>query len=171
MNAQSVFNAVQSITGIAVVVGLALVIYQLRQDREFTRVQQANDAYAAYGSSVRSGIGEKGAEAWAVACDEPDGLSTEQMIVMSRMLTDQLNRVRAVYTRQMIAEDLISFDWKSAVPGNFGAIFSTEFGRWWWSTQQHWEPEIVRAGNDYLRDNEIMECRSYYDLYRSRNDL
>jgi len=166
---EKINGLIQSATAIAIVLGLVLVIYELQQGREIAKVEQADAGFSGYASSVRSLIGDNGAEAFANACDNPDELSTEDMLIMVRVLEDLLSRVRLSLYRQSISEDLNAYTFEKAI-GNFRHIFATEFGRWWWATtQQYWEPEIVQAGNDYHAQGTTQGCKEYFDLYQNRN--
>lgn len=167
MKTQSIFNMVQLLTGLAVIFGLILVIWELRQTREIAKAQLSADSFALYVGGIRAVMGENGARAWAKACDEPDSMTTEDMLVMNLALVENLNRMRSTYIQQQVSEDLTSSQWDDW-NGNFSNIFSTEFGKWWWKSQQFWEPEIVDEGNRILREGKFGTCTDYFDGYRSR---
>ena len=76
--------------------------------------------------------------------------------------------MRGTYFIQTVSPDLAVYDWKFW-SGNFGTIFATEYGRWWWD-QGGWEPEIREAGEEYLANVDIGTCKERYDAYRNRPD-
>ena len=53
MNSQTIANGIQTLTGIAVLIGLALVVLELRQSRGLARAQLAADGWAE-GMALRS---------------------------------------------------------------------------------------------------------------------
>ena len=167
MNTQSLANWVQILTGVAVVIGIALVIWELQQAREIARFEQQNAGFAQFSQHLQSQMGENAASAVAKACDDPDGLTTEEMFILDRYYLDVLNNMRAPLLASMVSEDLTTFGWERWV-GNFSTIFATEYGRWWFETS-NWEPEIMEAGREYLANREIGSCADRYNRYRNRS--
>ncbi len=169
MNQQSVSNLIQALSSIAVLIGLVLVIWELQQSREIARVEQQTAGYVLFEDGVKSLMGEHAAAALAKACEFPGDLTIEDMIVLDQAFIVIVGRMRSLLRAKNVSEEFTPVDWR-AWQGNFSAIFSTEYGRWWW-TRVDWEPEIMEAGNRYLENVEIVPCATYYDGYRrSFND-
>ena len=153
---------------VAVLFGLGLVVWELQQAREIAKIQSVSDAMAAYSQRVQAMMGEESAVAVARACDEPDSLTTEDMIVLAHFYTEVLNNMRWHFSLQEVSDDLAVFDWQRW-SANFANIFATEYGRWWWQMGSR-EPEITEVGNRILADLDAPNCSEYFDTYRNRND-
>jgi hypothetical protein len=167
MNTRSVVDWVQILTGVAVVVGLGLVIWELQQAREIARFEQLNTSFAQYTQRIQTHMGENAASAVAKACDHPDDLTTEEMFVLDRYYTNVLNNVREPLLAGRLSEDLNAIPWERWAPGNFSIVFATEYGRWWFENSS-WEPEIMEAGRKFLASREPPNCAARYDGYRNR---
>ena len=141
---------IQIVTGFAVVFGLILVFWELNQGRQIAVAQQAETAFDHFANQLLTQMGEDPSSSIAKACDEPDNLTTRDMIVLSAYHTAIINRIRRglVISRQ---SDIIGDQWNDWT-GNFGVVFSTEYGRWWWRNTT-WEPEIMEAGSRWLSEN------------------
>ena len=114
-------------------------------------------------------MGENVAGPVAKACDEPDRLTTEEMFVLDRYYMDVLNNVRETLNASKVSEDLTVGEWKQWTTPNFNRIFATEYGRWWFQTSNWLEPELKKAGRDFLASQEIEGCSERYDRYRNRS--
>ena len=169
MRSQQLVDWVQIITGLAVVVGIGLVIWELQQAREIARFEQFNTSFAQYSARVHTQMGENAASAVAKACDHPDDLTTEEMFVLDRYYTDVLNNIREPLLANKLSDGLNANEWEVWAPGNFSVIFSTEYGRWWFENS-NWETEVMEAGRQYLASHDALSCSERYDGYRSRTD-
>ena len=79
---QTLTNWIQLATGVAVLIGLGLVIWELQQTREIAVAQQVDDSMSRYSNQLQAMMGEESARSLAKACDEPDSLTTEDMIIL-----------------------------------------------------------------------------------------
>ncbi len=167
MNWQTMSNWIQTISGIAVLVGLGLVVSELRQGKEIARVQLVSDSMAEFSQRDQAMMGEDASRALAKACDEPDALTTQDMIVLGYYYTEIVNNVRSTLFVSRTSPDIAVFDskeWNS----NFDMIFATEYGKWWWR-HSDWEPEIMADGNKVLSAGTSLSCSKHFDSYRNRN--
>jgi hypothetical protein len=71
---------VQIVTGVAVVVGLVLVIVELRQVQTLSRAQLTSDAMIQRGNVQLAMAGENPDVALAKACIEPESLRPDEML-------------------------------------------------------------------------------------------
>jgi len=96
MRSKNLNDWVQTITGVAIVFGLMLVIWELQQSREATMSQLSSDAFqiqAQLGSAV---IGEQSAEVLAKACYAPSELTDGELYVLDHFYGELVNRVRRI---------------------------------------------------------------------------
>ena len=157
---------IQIITGFAVILGLILVIWELRQTREIAVAQQIGDSHNRYSTQLQALMGEESASAVAKACDNPKALTTEDMIVLDYFYTEIINRMRVQYDLEHQTQ-LATHNWRSWT-ANFYTVFATDYGRWWWSNAR-FEPEIMEAGSAIL-ETTTFSCLDRYDAYRSQFD-
>ena len=93
---------IQAATVASVILGIGLVVWELRQQREFAETQHVTDNSSWYSTSVQSTMGENPAASIAVACDNPDQMSTENMVVMMSYYKEILYRVRHQYDLESV---------------------------------------------------------------------
>lgn len=167
MDSKIVSLCIQGLTVASVILGIGLVVWELRQQREFAESQQILEEMNQFVTSVQSTMGENVAGSLARACDSPDSLTTEDMIVLQAFYLDVYYRIRKAYDVEAVTS-LRTYGWKRAADGNFPIIFSTEFGLWWWE-QTGAEPELLKYGNR-IRDNlpTTFSCSSHFESYKKR---
>ena len=168
MDSKIVSLCIQGLTVASVILGIGLVVWELRQQREFAETQHVSEDMNQFVTSVQSTMGENVAGSVARACDSPDSLTTEDMIVLQAYYVDVFYRIRKAYDVEAVTS-LRTYGWKRAAGGNFPIIFSTEFGLWWWAQQAGLEPELLEYGNR-IRDNlpTTFSCSSYFESYKKR---
>ena len=166
MESTKYLNAVQLITSIGLIVGIILVIWELRQAREIAKGEAVVASFAQYSQRVQTMMGENSAAAVAKACDYPDELTTEEMLILDRYYSEVINNMRHTLLVQSVSDDLAVFDWTQWV-GNFDHVFATEYGRWWWRNAS-WEQPIMDGGNAYLEAKNPPPCKDIFDGYRNR---
>ena len=166
MKSQSVGNWFQFVSMVAVMVGLILVIWELRQAREIVAAQIGADAFILMSQQSAAVMGEDAAKAIAKACDHPESLTTEEMVVLSSYYAQLIQRIRRTFIIDR-RSDILEGDggWQQWAALNFSAVFSTSFGRWWWNTTA-WEPEIKGVGDEILRGMGPPDCEGYFKGFK-----
>ena len=95
-------DLVQIFSALAIVVGLILVLVELRQSRGVAEAQLLSDQ-ASIDTSILIGVmGENTAKVLAVACDEPQELSREQGEVLQAYLRSRLMQLTRLRSIQMV---------------------------------------------------------------------
>ena len=75
MRSQAITNGIQILTGLAMIIGLALVVWELQQTREVAKAQLTTDIFDE-GLQISSfKIGEDLPSAFAKACEDPASLT------------------------------------------------------------------------------------------------
>ncbi len=77
-----IFDWVQVITGLAVVIGLVLVVYELRQTRDMVHHDMVNAGIAMRSEQMTSFTGENPAAAWVKGCLDPEKMTPEDVAVL-----------------------------------------------------------------------------------------
>lgn len=157
MNSQSINDWIQSISAIAILIGLVFVVLELEQNREAMQAQLTNDGYQMLVQTQSSLLGESPVDVLAKACDAPDTLTTADFILLDRyyfqLVQTQVSRLQHLGSR---GRAFYPPDYWKTMIGPWRAIFSTSVGREWWRTGK-FEPEIRALGDEVLahwpRDN------------------
>jgi hypothetical protein len=151
MESQSVAAWVQVVTVVAVLVGLGLVVWELRQNRDATLSQLSND-YWHFASQERAALfGEDAAHVLAKACHAPTELTESDLIILEQYYEGFIARIN----RMMILRERGGFyardQWREALFG-LDILFMSEPGRAYWkSVASTWiHEDIYRAGNEML---------------------
>ena len=100
MKSPSLNDWLQGITGIAIVVGLVLVVWELQQNREATTSQLTSDGFVFHSAANLALMGEQTAEVLAKACDSPNNLSRADYYVLDAYYSEVLNRSRRIVVLQ-----------------------------------------------------------------------
>ena len=155
---------IQILTGLGVLFGLGLVIWELQQAREIAKAQQVSESFSRYSQRLQAMMGEESARAVAKACTQPDDLEIEDMLVLDKYYIEVVNSVRVAYQMSRTASALAVFDWRPWLP-SLEEIFRTKYGRFWWRNRYPFEEEIWEEGNRLLAEFEINDCPEYWSEY------
>lgn len=168
-------NWAQLVTVLAVVIGLVLVVFELRQARALARTQIIADQYAQIIQHRNTVMGENPARSIDKACNAPDSLSTEDVEVLVNYyysLHSLVDRIRSVAEIGYFYEDE-EYEQFSVL---YGQILDTHFGRFWWTDMrvilETYNPkmyETMARMYEKVRD-EPPRCRSRLDRYQKYLD-
>ena len=158
MSKDRLSTAVQITTLLALVIGLLLVLWELRITRDIARVELIAEGSAQNSARIQAMMGEESAASWARACDAPESLTTEDLIILEHLHLEILNNLRSAFAIERIAGDLAVIDWLNRT-SNFRRIFGTPYGRWWWQ-QLKLDSEISVAAEAYLAEHGYPDCQT-----------
>ena len=158
MDAQKLTAWVQAVTSIAIVIGLALVVWELQQNREATQSQLTTEGWHMMNQFHTSVLGEQPAEVLAKSCDAPDTLTTADFIILdhyfSELLSHRTLRLKSLSERG----SFFSSEYWKTVPGWYW-IFSTPAGRAWWRwASPGFDAEIRAVGNEAMSNRRWLDC-------------
>jgi hypothetical protein len=152
MNTEKLSHWVQIASGVALVVGLALVIIEMRQAKQLIRAQLAGESAGLALTRTLTLLGERPLSVLAKACDPDATMTREDALTLSLTFRAYLGTV----IRALEVGTLGGFDderWKQVANGNFAQIFATEHGRAWWaavSGSANLAHDITDQGNKIL---------------------
>lgn len=154
---QKISEWVQIATGIAVLIGLGLVIYELRQTRDVALAQLSSDGFDHFQQRVIAEMGENPATTLAKLCAGLTSLSDEELIVLSAYYENHLLNAFRAYR---IAQRTGFYDgaWRQIVEDQFPAILSSAIGRAWWEEEKRWYPEDFRRAADEVDISGLSSC-------------
>ena len=147
-----VVDWLQLAASIAVLVGLGLVVLELRQARAIAQGEMVSESFSIGAENVSSMMGENPSHALARACLDPSNLSPEELLVVSFYYSHRIALVRrfASITRgtNLYPEE----SWQSYARSNvLPEVFSSEVGRAWWRTHAPYKgDETLKAIGDEL---------------------
>ena len=149
----------QVISTIAIILGLGLVIYELRQTRLIAEVQVIQEYFNIVQTS-RNAFWEDGTlEALAKSC-EAEALTTKDAIVLDAYFSELLSHV----SRQVTMERTGFTDnpnlAKFAAEVQFARVFAHEAGiRYWLDQRDQFNPLMRGFGDEILKRNQFRSCQ------------
>lgn len=160
----------QIITGLAVIAGLGLVVYELRQSHDLARADAVSQTRSMLTAQYAQILGENFSDTLAKACFEPDALTPSELLQMDAYVRLQLNAASQLRQHSEIAFD---YDWRSAVTGPLERVLATPVGR------AHYDYIFSNfaAGNEWLEyveeleaSGELRDCRDYFETILGSTD-
>ena len=149
---------IQLFTLVAVLIGLGLVIYELRQAQMLTRAELAADGYGRLLDKYAFLIGESAAEAFTKNCRGED-LSESEMTQVDAFLRHILTRGQRVRDLERLVG--FGYDLDSMSYGTAAEYFSLPRGRERYSDNQSSYPEWFRGAADVvIADGFVIPCES-----------
>lgn len=117
---------------LGIVLGLLLVVVQLKQNADLTKTQLLYDESQRQIDLETRVVGEEGARVWARSLTEPGQLTLEEQRIVEALLWSFVEQLRAAY---MLGELglLDAGEWKTRVRGETGFFLANPYGRAWWN--------------------------------------
>ena len=171
MDSTKINNRMQIGTALALIVGLALVVWELQQTRDAVKSQLTSDGFQLMGQFYTSAFGERPEEVLAKACDAPTELTTADLIVLDHIYTQIVHRsLRIIRVRQRGGfyeqEFLGSEKLQRDSTGGWGMLFSTAPGRAFWRTLKG-DPELKAYGDRIFAKWDRESCTQHNKLWRA----
>jgi hypothetical protein len=155
---------------VGVLVGLILVAFELHQSTVTTRAEMISDFQDRWVAMDMSWQEAEFAAAWAKAIENPEELTTAEMIQLSGQLwafIDHLNSIRRMWELGVFEEPLPTLE--TVIAGNVDVFFGNAFAQAWWAEYERestspltalMAPEIAKISVTHDRD--------FYQEIRSR---
>ena len=139
MNSKTFSALVQILTLVAVGIGAALVVYELRQTQDLARVQLYSDGFGLALQNINTLIGEDSAPIITKACLEPEKLTTAEKYVLQFFYFRQIQTIGRIRAISQISDVYPEGTWRNTPA--LDPIFRTAIGRAWWHSSTHRCPE------------------------------
>ena len=173
MNTNSLNLVVQLVTLVALIFGVALVVWELQQNREMVKAQLESDSYISRKERFLAGYGENPSEIFAKACDQPNELTRADLMTLSSyfnsILLEPIRRILISQKSNLYSED----EWKRIAVIEFAEIFGSHPGRVWWRNVRNAyaesRPELTALGNQIFQQFESMGTScipGFYEKYK-----
>ena len=154
---------IQIATLFSVVVGMALVIWELQQVRTLSRAQLSSDYVTTMNAVNQSVSGEGLSAALETACQNPSELSLKETIELDNYYFSVVNLVARMYLLSE-RDQLYPQDYWKAQIGFLTPVFASEYGRIWFKERSNfnYDQELLDAGLQFMQTIEPNSCLSQY---------
>jgi hypothetical protein len=155
---------VQLATGVAVIIGLVLVVWELQQSREIAKLQIVSQGWSEDMANIRARIGESFAETQAKACFEPNQLTKAEIFEM----TAYFNLIVAMARRKkefVSLGETATFSWEELARLNVAGWLSYEVGREDFKSRTDIDPQIKEIGEAILHEKSFKSCAENWAPY------
>lgn len=139
----------QIISGVILVIGVVLVVMELRQTKDLAHAQLISDSFSIQIDRLVAQLGEDSAAVLAKACEGSEPLTYADAAVLSTKF--QLHNLIAF--RSFLLNELYSFEnttWEEEVRVQYLFIFQSPHGRAWWEGMQGVLKTVDDDPNDEL---------------------
>ncbi len=152
MKSATISNWIQTITGVGIVLGLGLVIWELQQSHEAASSELSSGYFELQNQGLTAVMGDNAAEAIAKSCENPEALNYAELVVLENYYIDLINsieRTKVLADRGRFYSDEV---WRGLV-GLLTPMLRTSPGVGYWnSIARSWvDPEILEVGDEYLK--------------------
>lgn len=159
-----VFGGVQIATGIAVVFGLVLVVFELQQTRELTRLQLAQESLTVGMSEYTARYGENVGEHIAAACLGSPKLTEANAVVLDSVFSYQMWWIAR--QKQRWERDLGGNNpWEDEALRRMEYIAGFPRGIAWLERYHSRDPEIQKFVERATLDIEPKPCTDLFELF------
>ncbi|MEM7099021.1 MAG: hypothetical protein AAF541_12240 [Pseudomonadota bacterium] len=161
-------DIVQILTGVAVVVGIGLVVVELQQNREATQSQLSTESYQIWTQLKSASLGDNAPDVLAKACLSPQKLSGADYMILQNYYSVIINSIVRNKELSMgtFYDDRI---WQDAAMGGFMEMFATTPGQGYWKTiAPRWvDPTVLEFGNVLLANMPPPNCGEDFKGWRN----
>lgn len=158
MNNSNLFNVIQLITGLALLIGLVLVFFELRQAKALSLAELSSEGYSEIMSEFRSVMGENPAPVIAKACLEPDKITPDEQVVLTAYYNLKIAHIERLRVLELVAE--FGVPWPMLAREQLARVLETEAGRSWFEQRFRVDTELYAIGQTLLQTD--TDCRDRY---------
>ncbi len=137
----------QLISNAAIIVGLIVVIFELKQSHDIARTISVRADYDAIQSNLHALMGENAAEVVAKARSAPSELTDGEKIIVDAHLLALYSQLES-YEYSSDTGSLFGDDWVDVPPVYFNRNFNFAYAREWWlrerALEKPWTTDLDR---------------------------
>ena len=158
MESQKLNTWVQFLTSLAIILGLGLVVYELRQTKVLVRTELASEYNASWDERRFTIMGEDPASVIEKACTKPDSLTIRDIVVYQDYLSDLWGRAWRLWHLEGIAE--LGINWEEEARFNIRNTLGSAHGRWYARNlaRNVWGDELANIGDEFLEAGNYNDC-------------
>lgn len=169
MKDTSLADWIQIAATVAVVAGLVAVVFEIRQTKELAFSDYLDGSFGEEFENLRVVLGDSTAEALSKACFEPDTLTDEELIILDTYYTAILLRGQRTSVIENAAE--FGLDVTPRLIEAVSKVGVSEVGRAWLKVESRTWPANVELVTNYLDENPIPECESFFPAFKAELGL
>jgi hypothetical protein len=158
MKQSTVTDWFQIVTSIAVIVGLILVIVELRQTKVLVRAQLASEYNTAWDQRRFTLMGEDAALVVVKVCSDPGTLTMRDVVIYKALLDDLWGRVWRL--RHIEAFTDLGIPWENEAAQTLRNSLHSAHGRWYAAhiAPTKWGPALTDIAARFVDANDYDDC-------------
>ena len=149
------YDWVKHLSTIAILFGIALVLYELNQNQELALSQAQLEDYFAFQAFQTAIMGENIAAVLVKARSDPSQLTDEDRVVLGAYLTSIISR-----SDSYVYVSIFPGDFQVSLLYELRKSFDFNYARVWWEREKelgfNWSPRANRFIDDYFSQNPIL---------------
>jgi hypothetical protein len=148
----------QMVASIAVIVGLILVIVELRQTKVLVRAELASEYSTAWDQRRFTLMGEDAALVVAKVCSNPGTLTMRDVVIYEAMLDDLWARIWRLQHIEAFAD--LGIPWEAEAAQNIRKSLHSAHGRWYAAhiAPTKWGPVLADIAARFVEANDYDDC-------------
>ena len=160
----SVSDWIQVVTGLTVIVGVALVVWELNQTRDLVQTQITQDTMTDYSQDNTARYGEGASIALYRACLEPENLQPQDFFILDAYFRNQISRI----LRLKMPTDIAGYEanWRRVATYIMDSVLQFPMGKAWLSNYRSTDPEINQFIQSQLDVYEPTNCASIIEALK-----
>ena len=147
----------ESLAALAIVAGLILVVWELKQNRALAEADLTTQAYGQIQSSWLTFVGEDSSAVVTKACLEPKELSDAEVgIYWAHIQLQYFNMTRNVYVESIAGFGSSIDEW---IRSDMKYYLGTRLGRWEFDQfGESWHPTMKRIATELIDGDMVVPC-------------
>ncbi|MGK0223109.1 MAG: hypothetical protein ACI9ON_002352 [Limisphaerales bacterium] len=145
MQSDKLIAWVQILTGLTVILGLGLVVWELQQSRSVARAELTSAGADLVAQKYLADLGENPARTYAKACEDPQSLSSEELSILDAAY--EFTMVRAVRGYRIHQRTGLYEEWSALADASFRRI-ATIPGYVYWQRKRIGQPKAIQQRGD-----------------------
>ena len=158
MDNRKIFDTVQLMTGIALLIGIALVVYELNLSKQLAFTELISEGFTESMDNHRTLMGENAAEVIARSCTDPDSITHHDFVILSAYYSAETEQIYRLRILELVAD--FGVEWEDIAETKFMTLLSTQHGRRWYEVNLRLDPDLQRIGDRVYAAE--LRCLDYY---------
>ena len=157
MSDSNLINAIQIATGLAVLIGLVMVFFELRQAKSLSLAELTSQGYAEAMADFRTVMGENSAEIIAKSCSAPEELEPAELIVLNAYYNSKIAQVSRLRVLEFVAD--FGVPWQVVAQQQLNEVMATKPGQAWFERHVKADQELYAIGSALLEKG--IDCQGF----------
>ena len=167
MNSSKLNNWVQTLTSAAVIIGLALVVLEIRENNAIAEDEALTEFWTNWIALSTPEYSSDIGSAYIKSINDPESLSDEEMFKLGSWLTAAMSTYGQMFLMQ--EQGRVSADYRSDLAGDVEYYFGTTFARAWYAENRDWFPPVMtEVIDEQLKDNPDLNSGERFSRMREK---